>query len=162
MTTMPHISSRFFRNSVLRGHGGRCGCRDYYQSYILDGSNKSSVPQIPDKDHNGFVMYTLAYRRDRDFSFGFVCEDILDIGVGIGWVETDSFRRCRESDLPMLSTILLRERGSSAGERGGIRGPSEVLARVMTPRVFRTLHDRDLDIGFGGTQDTWSSCTATT
>jgi hypothetical protein len=81
-------------------------------------------------------------------------EDILDIGMGIGCVETDSFRSRRESDLPMLSTILLRECGNSLGERGVIRGPSEVLERVMTSRVFRTLHDRDLNSGFGGTHDT--------
>ena len=108
-------------------------------------------------------MSTLLYHRVRDFSPGFACEDILDIGVGIDWVEIDSFRRCRESDLPMLSTNLVREReGNSPGERGDIRGLSEVLARVMTSRVFRTLHDRDLASGLGGTHDTWSSCTVRT
>jgi len=105
---------------------------------------------IPDEGHNGLVVYIFLCRRDRGFLTGLACRDLLDIGMGIGWAETDSFRSRRESD----PTNLLRGRGNSLGERGDTRGPSEVLARVMTSRVFRTLHDRDRDSGFGGTHDT--------
>ena len=82
--------------------------------------------------------------------------------MGIGGVKTDSFRSRRESDLPMSSTSFPSGRGSSPGERVDIRGPSEVFARAMASSFFRTLHDRDLDIGFGGTHDTWSSGSART